>query len=137
LKIAVEHRRDDALIRSVGGSRSAAVHGEHSFEDDQGRVDDGAALLELGDERAHLGRIPVDVLGEARRAGDPLGGVRLVDDLLRHRLHDDEIEVGELVISCADRFERPHRRRHVAADVKAEPLASAAAGAIHAGFIDV
>ena len=75
-------------------------------------------LGQLRIESLHRRRVEVDILAVLGRSFEPSGGVRLVDDLLRHRLHHDEVDVGDLVIAGADGIERAHAGRHVAVDMK-------------------
>jgi hypothetical protein len=72
------------------------------------------------DNGLHRGALEVDVLAVAARsfkAHDPIGAG---NDALRHRLHDDPVDVSDFVVASGDRVERTHAGRDVAMNMKSE-----------------
>jgi hypothetical protein len=61
--------------------------------------------------------VEIEVLEIFGGAFDPLSRVGLVDDILRHELHGDEVDVRDLVIAGANRVEGSHVSRDMPVDV--------------------
>ena len=113
------HRwRQRADIGRVGGGEIAVFGHIERLKGNQRGIRSGLLSGHGGDQRLHRVGVEIHAFGETARpleAGDAVGDI---DHLVRHGLHEHEVDVRDLVIASIDRLSRAHGRGDMAMDMK-------------------